>query len=52
VYLLKDVPVKIGAESLAYTVSIIKGLKEEFFKIADHKTKDVMAGLGSVNGQV
>jgi hypothetical protein len=44
VHILKDVPVKTGAESLAYIVSFTSGLKEGFCKIEGRRKKDVMAG--------
>jgi hypothetical protein len=44
VHILKDAAVKTGAESSAFTVSFIRGLKEGFCKIEGHRKKDVMVG--------
>jgi hypothetical protein len=52
VHPLKDVPVKTDAGFLAYIVSFTTGQIEGFFKIEGCRKKDVMAGLGSANGQV
>jgi hypothetical protein len=52
VHILKDAPVKTDAESSAFIVSFTRDLKEGFYKIEGHRRKDVLAGLGSANGQV
>jgi hypothetical protein len=48
----KDVPVKTDAESLAYSVSFTRDLKEGFGKIEGRTKRGELAGLGSANGQV
>jgi hypothetical protein len=45
--------VKTDAKFLSYTVSFIKGLKEERHrKTEGHRKKEGMAGLESINGPV
>jgi len=49
----RDAPVKTDAKFLAYTVSFIKGLKEErHCRTEDRGKKDERVGLEPKNGQV